>query len=87
MKSQGWLTAMAISAALALTLATARAQVPDRALLSTFCDAPNIQGSTCKKARNYSGGRACDVKLGKQRYGGKFLAAFGWRRGADHHER
>jgi hypothetical protein len=50
------------------------AQHPDQALLSTFCDVSNMQGSTCKKAKAYPGGRACDVKLGKERYSGRFLA-------------
>ena len=65
---------MALGALVSLP-AAADAQSPDRALLSTFCDAQNIQGATCRKAKNYPNGRACDVKLGKERYGGKFLAA------------
>jgi hypothetical protein len=56
--------------------AAAKAQAPDqRMLLSAFCDPSNVEGSTCKKAKDYPGGRACEVKLGEQRYSGKFLAA------------
>ena len=75
LRSPIFCTALALGALVSLTPAAASAQSPDRALLSTFCDARNIQGSACKKAKNYPGGRACDVKLGPDRYGGKFLAA------------
>ncbi len=53
-----------------------RAQTFDRALLSTFCAAGNIKGSTCKRARGYpnAGKRRCDVTL-TDRYGGRFIAA------------
>jgi hypothetical protein len=70
--------------AFALTLAgvpaslpgAVRAQTPDqRTLLSAFCDPANIEGSTCKHAKDYPDGRVCDVKLGEERYSGKFLAA------------
>jgi len=46
----------------------------DRALLATFCDAGNIKGSTCKRAKGYPDQqkRACDVKLSPARYSGKF---------------
>jgi hypothetical protein len=49
----------------------------DRALLSTFCDAGNIQRATCKRAKFYpnAGRRGCDVKLTAGRYSGKFLAS------------
>ena len=49
----------------------------DRALLSTFCDAANIKGSACTKAKGYpdAGNRACDVKLTGDRYGGRFMAS------------
>jgi hypothetical protein len=68
--------ALTLGGAVAIAPAAAKAQTPDqRTLLSAFCDAPNIQGSTCKKAKNYPGGKACDVKLGTERYSGKFLAA------------
>ncbi|GKQ56004.1 hypothetical protein [Bradyrhizobium sp. Ce-3] len=54
----------------------ARAEDSDRALLATFCAAGNIKGSACSRARSYpDGGRACDVKLSKERYTGRFLAA------------
>lgn len=57
--------------------AAARADEIDRALLSTFCDAGNIQGATCKRARFYpdAGRRACDVKLTADRYSGRFIAS------------
>jgi hypothetical protein len=53
------------------------AQDADRVLLSTFCDAADIAGSTCKRARGYpsSDGRACDVKLTEERHSGKFIVA------------
>ncbi|WP_143278333.1 hypothetical protein [Bradyrhizobium sp. UFLA03-84] len=52
-----------------------RAEDGDRALLATFCAGANIKGSTCTRAKSYPGGRACDVKLTKERYAGRFLAA------------
>jgi len=57
--------------------APARAQNADRALLSTFCDAANIKGSTCKRAKGYpdTGQRDCDVTLKADRSNGKFLAS------------
>ena len=68
---------------LALTLAgaclpsLAYAQDADRALLSTFCDAANIKGSACAKARGYpnAGERACDVSLTEDRSSGRFVAS------------
>jgi hypothetical protein len=77
LKSQGWWAALAltIGGAVAIAPAAATAQTADQQLLSAFCYAPNIEGSTCKKAKEYPGGRACDVKLGEERYSGKFLAA------------
>ncbi|WP_128971027.1 hypothetical protein [Bradyrhizobium tropiciagri] len=53
----------------------ARAEDSDRALLATFCASANIKGSTCTRAKSYPSGRACDVKLTKERYAGRFLAA------------
>ena len=46
----------------------------DRALLATFCDAANIKGSACKRAKGYPDQqkRACDVKLTPARHSGKF---------------
>ncbi len=54
----------------------AAAQTSDRLLLSTFCDAANIRGATCKRAKNYPGAgkRACDVKLNADRFSGRFVA-------------
>jgi hypothetical protein len=68
--------ALALSGLFTIVPGTARAQTTDqRTLLSAFCDPADIEGSTCKKAKNYPDGRACDVKLGEERYSGKFLAA------------
>ncbi|MDH2384559.1 hypothetical protein [Bradyrhizobium sp. CER78] len=53
----------------------AHAEESDRALLATFCASANIKGSTCTRAKSYPGGRACDVKLTKEHYAGRFLAA------------
>jgi hypothetical protein len=54
----------------------AHAQDADRALVATFCDAANIKGSACTKAKGYpnAGNRACDVKLTGDRYSGRFVA-------------
>jgi hypothetical protein len=46
----------------------------DRPLLATFCDAADIKGSTCTRAKAYRSGKRCDVKLQPDRYSGKFLA-------------
>jgi hypothetical protein len=60
-----------------LLAAPARAQQSDRALLSTFCDAAQIRGSTCKRAKFYpnAGRRGCDVTLTADRYRGRFVAS------------
>jgi len=68
---------LALALGVAPFLATpARAQSNDRLLLSTFCDAANIKGATCKRAKNYpdAGQRACDVKLNADRFSGRFVA-------------
>jgi hypothetical protein len=51
-----------------------KAAHPDRPLLATFCDAANIKGSACSRAKGYRSGKRCDVKLQPDRYSGKFLA-------------
>jgi hypothetical protein len=68
-----------VSGALAAGSAPANAQSDNRALLSAFCDAANIKGSTCTRAQRYpnAGRRKCDVKLTGDRYTGKFLAGGG----------
>src|SRR6516225_6950636 len=70
-------TALALTGAFLLSTAPARAAETDRALLSTFCDAANIKGSTCKRAKGYPDApkRGCDVALRAERYSGKFLGA------------
>jgi len=57
--------------------ATAQSDQADRALLSTFCDAANIQGAACKRAKFYpdAGRRRCAVKLTPDRYSGNFLGS------------
>ena len=67
-----------VALAFACLLASpAHADDADRALLSTFCDAEDIEGSTCKRAKGYpdAGSRACDVKLTSDRHSGRFIAA------------
>ena len=69
---------LAVALGGASLLATpARADDADRALLSTFCDAANIKGSACSRAKGYpnAGNRGCDVKLSADRYSGQFIAA------------
>jgi len=71
--------AMALGGALTVAAIPTLAQAPsDRALLATFCDAGNIKGDTCTRAKGYpASGRksGCDVKLLKDRFSGKFVAA------------
>jgi len=67
--------ALALGAA-PLLASPARAQTTDRLLLSTFCDAANIKGATCKRAKFYPGGgrQGCDVTLNPDHISGRFLA-------------
>ncbi|MBR0798925.1 hypothetical protein JQ615_26400 [Bradyrhizobium jicamae] len=67
--------ALALCSAAIASASPARAQNNDRALLSAFCAAANIKGSTCTRARAYpnAAGRVCDVKLTGERYSGRFL--------------
>jgi hypothetical protein len=60
-----------------LVASAARADDADRALLATFCDAANINGSACTRAKGYpnAGNRGCDVKLTADRHSGRFIAA------------
>jgi hypothetical protein len=53
------------------------AQDADRALLLTFCDAANINGSACTKAKAYPNADdlGCDVKLTEDRHSGRFIAS------------
>jgi len=75
-KSIPAMTALAFGAT-CLVAAAARADDADRTLLSTFCDAANIKGSACTRAKGYpnGGNRGCDVKLSADRYRGRFIAA------------
>ena len=76
-KSRGVVVALALGAVLLPVNAPVHAQGADRALLSAFCNAADIAGSVCKRAKGYPNteGRACDVKLGPDRYSGKFTAS------------
>jgi hypothetical protein len=58
-----------------LPASPARAEDSDRALLATFCDAGNIRGKTCTRARAYPNApkRGCEVTLTGDRAIGKFL--------------
>jgi Caspase domain len=47
----------------------------DVRLLTTFCGSADIRGSTCVNAKDYQYGRRCPVKLGANRYSGKFLSS------------
>lgn len=70
--------AMALALGVLLTTTPTHAQdASDRALLATFCDAGNIKGSTCKRAKGYpdQAKRVCDVKLSPARHSGKFAGA------------
>jgi hypothetical protein len=73
--------AFAISLAIIFLLPASPTLAQDasnRALLATFCDAGNIKGDTCTRAKGYpASGRksGCDVKLLGDRFSGKFVAA------------
>lgn len=67
-----------LAAVLLLLTSPTLAQDADRTLLATFCDAGNIKGGTCTRAKGYpASGRksGCDVKLLKERFSGRFVAA------------
>ena len=76
-RSRSVVVALALGGAVLVANQPVRAQDADRALLATFCNAADIAGSTCKRARGYpsSDGRTCDVQLTGERYSGKFIAA------------
>ena len=58
----------------AFALAGDTAPNVDRPLLATFCDAADIKGSACSRAKRYRSGKRCEVKLQPDRYSGQFLA-------------
>jgi hypothetical protein len=77
---------MSNSIRIALTLAavvfapspTLAQDTATRTLLATFCDAPNIHGDSCKRAKGYPGfgGKGgCEVKLLGDRFAGRFVPA------------
>src|SRR5262245_32709781 len=71
--------AFALGGTFALVATPALAQdASDRTLLATFCDAPNIKDDSCTHAKGYPAAgnkRNCDVKLLKDRFGGRFVAS------------
>jgi hypothetical protein len=71
------LLALTFAGAAFLSPCSAHAAATDRALLSTFCDAADISGATCKRAKHYpnAGRRSCDVTLAAERYSGRFVAS------------
>jgi hypothetical protein len=68
-----FIAAITLGGLLAAIPAGVRAE-DDAKLLATFCAAKDIKGSTCRNARGYQSGMVCDVKLGEDRYRGRFLA-------------
>jgi hypothetical protein len=74
LKSINLLLAIAFCGTLLITPSLAQ-DASDRTLLSTFCDAGNIKGKTCSRARAYPNApkRGCDVTLTGDRAIGKFL--------------
>jgi hypothetical protein len=69
------LSALALGGLLSTSPALAQ-DTSDRTLLATFCDAPNIKDDTCTHAKGYPAAgnkRNCDVKLLKDRFGGRFV--------------
>jgi len=75
-KSIPLIPALALFGAIVLA-SPALAQSADRALLATFCDAANIKGKTCTRAKDYPNApkRGCDVTLTGDHYRGKFTAS------------
>src|SRR5689334_7183019 len=68
---------LAIAFCFTLLASPALAQdASDRTLLATFCDAGNIHGATCSRARGYPNApkRGCEVTLNGDRNRGKFIA-------------
>lgn len=76
MKAIGAAILLALGGLSGAAFAQARDRAPnvDRPLLATFCDAADIKGSACTRAKGYRSGKRCDVKLRPDRYSGKFLA-------------
>jgi hypothetical protein len=59
----------------AVSMQSAFAGTIDEHLLATFCSPSDINGSTCLDAKAYRFGEKCPVKLGTNRYSGKFLSS------------
>lgn len=71
------LLALAFCGALLLASPVRDQDASDRALLATFCDAGNIHGKTCARAKGYPNApqRGCDVTLTGDRTRGRFVAS------------
>jgi len=70
--------ALALGSVFSVVAIPARAQdTADSALLATFCDAADIKGDTCARAKGYprGGKHECEVKLLKDRFTGKFVGS------------
>ena len=77
-KSNCLVFALPLAATFLLASPTLAQDASDRALLATFCDAGNIKGDTCTRAKgNPASGRksGCEVKLLGDRFSGRFVAA------------
>jgi hypothetical protein len=64
--------------ALLFTSPTFAQDSSNRTLLATFCDAANIKGDSCRRAKGYPASgpkRGCDVKLLGDRFAGRFVAS------------
>jgi hypothetical protein len=71
-------TALALGSAVLATSPALAQDASTRTLLATFCDAANIKGDTCTRAKGYpaSGNKSgCDVKLLGDRFPGRFIAS------------
>jgi hypothetical protein len=73
------IAALVFASAFVLAATPTHAQdTANRTLLATFCDAGNIKGDSCKRAKGYpASGRknGCEVKLLGDRFNGKFIAS------------
>ena len=62
-KAIGAIMLLALGGTAAVAQAGEKAPGADRPLLATFCDAADIKGSACRRAKGYRSGKRCDVKL------------------------
>jgi hypothetical protein len=75
--SKGQSLVLAFAFGALLSPSPARSEDSDRALLASFCDAGNIHGKTCTRAKDYPNApkRGCDVTLTGDPYRGRFVAS------------